>query len=705
MADKKNKKKRAPLSIRMNILFFAIFLLFSALVLQLGVVQILNGESYQDEIQRTNLDTTNVPVPRGKIYDTNGELIVDNEAMYSITYTPSNDVQAEERLEVAEKLAQYIDMGDEQTIDRITDRDRREYYLLHHEEEIEERLETVNTEEMENSEVYDATLELITDEEISDFTDDELEIIAIKKELDSAYALTPQVVKNEDVTAEEYAAVAENLDELPGINASTDWDRIYPNGDTLTSILGNVSSQEEGIPEEDLNAYLTMGYSRNDRVGTSGLEEQYEDFLRGRKEQIQYTTSQNGSIIGSETIVDGERGKDLVLTTDLEFQQEVDDILLDEFQSMKASSPYENRFATNAYAVVMNPKTGELLATSGVEYDTENDEYNNNAGFTALANAHEPGSSIKGATILAGYDSEVISPGETFNDAPMRLAGSEVKRSVQDMGTVNDLTALERSSNVYMFYVALRLGGDYRHPMPRNANLDINMGETLQTLQNYFNQFGLGSTTGVDFPYESTGLRGQVPDNPGNLLDFVIGQYDTYTTMQLAQYVSTIANDGYRVQPHFLKEARDPVASMDEFGPLYYSSNTTTMNRIEMTDDEISRVQDGFRLSYQGSQGTGNDYFDDKSYNPAGKTGTAESAEFVDGERFDLNNLTLVGYAPFDDPEIAFAVVVPHVGIGEGDQINLKVGERVLDSYFEVKEDHDEEAEDSDGDSDNEEEE
>ncbi|MGX8791949.1 peptidoglycan D,D-transpeptidase FtsI family protein [Oceanobacillus sp. M60] len=705
MADKKNKKKRAPLSIRMNILFFAIFLLFSALVLQLGVVQILNGESYQDEIQRTNLDTTNVPVPRGKIYDTNGELIVDNEAMYSITYTPSNDVQAEERLEVAEKLAQYIDMGDEQTIDRITDRDRREYYLLHHEEEIEERLETVNTEEMENSEVYDATLELITDEEISDFTDDELEIIAIKKELDSAYALTPQVVKNEDVTAEEYAAVAENLDELPGINASTDWDRVYPNGDTLTSILGNVSSQEEGIPEEDLNAYLTMGYSRNDRVGTSGLEEQYEDFLRGRKEQIQYTTSQNGSIIGSETIVDGERGKDLVLTTDLEFQQEVDDILLDEFQSMKASSPYENRFATNAYAVVMNPKTGELLATSGVEYDTENDEYNNNAGFTALANAHEPGSSIKGATILAGYDSEVISPGETFNDAPMRLAGSEVKRSVQDMGTVNDLTALERSSNVYMFYVALRLGGDYRHPMPRNANLDINMGETLQTLQNYFNQFGLGSTTGVDFPYESTGLRGQVPDNPGNLLDFVIGQYDTYTTMQLAQYVSTIANDGYRVQPHFLKEARDPVASMDELGPLYYSSNTTTMNRIEMTDDEISRVQDGFRLSYQGSQGTGNDYFDDKSYNPAGKTGTAESAEFVDGERFDLNNLTLVGYAPFDDPEIAFAVVVPHVGIGEGDQINLKVGERVLDSYFEVKEDHDEEAEDSDGDNDNEEEE
>ncbi|WP_311200280.1 penicillin-binding protein 2 [Oceanobacillus sojae] len=694
MVNKKNKKKRAPLLTRMNILFFAIFILFSALIFQLGVVQILNGDSYQEEIERTNLDTVDIPVPRGKIYDTNGELIVDNEAMYSITYTPSNGVQAEERLEVAKTLAQYIDMRDEQTMDQITERDKREYYLLLHDEEIEKRLEAIDTEEMDNGEVYDATLELITDEEIADFSEDELEIIAIKKELDNAYALTPQVVKNEDVTAEEYAAVAENLDQLPGVNASTDWDRVYPNEETLTSILGNISSQEEGIPAEDLDAYLTTGYSRNDRVGRSGLEEEYEDFLRGRKEQIQYTTSQNGSIIGSETIVEGERGKDLVLTTDLEFQQEVDDILLDEFQSMKAGNSYENRFATNAYAVVMNPKTGELLATSGVEYDTENDEYNNNAGLTTLTNAHEPGSSIKGATILAGYDSGVISPGETFNDAPMQLAGTEVKRSVQDMGTVNDLTALERSSNVYMFYVTLRLGGDYRHPMPQNANLDINMGETLQTLQNYFNQFGLGSTTGVDYPQESTGLRGQVPDNPGNLLDFAIGQYDTYTTLQLAQYVSTIANDGYRVQPHFLKEAREPVDSMDELGPLYYSSSTTTMNRIDMTNDEINRVQEGFRLSYQGSQGTGNDYFQNKSYDPAGKTGTAESFEFVDGERFDLNNLTLVGYAPFDDPEVAFAVVVPHVGIGEGDQINLKAGERILDSYFEIKEEHDEEAED-----------
>lgn len=694
MVEKKKKKKRSQLPFRMNILFFAIFLLFSALILQLGIVQILNGESFQEEIERTNLDTTSIPVPRGKIYDTNGKLIVDNEAVYSITYTPPKDAQAEDKLELAEKLAELIDMDDDKHINRITDRDKREYYYLLEQEEIEKRLEAAvdNISEMDNAEAYQEMLDLITDEEIADLTDEELEIIAIKKELDKAYALTPQVVKNEGVTAKEYASVAEHLSELPGINATTDWNRVYPNGDTLTSLLGSISSQEQGIPAEDLSAYLTKGYSRNDRVGRSGLEEQYEDFLRGRKEQIQYITRQNGSIVGSDTIVEGQRGKDLVLGIDMDYQEEVDKILYEEVSKIKQRHPYANQYVTNAFAVVMNPKTGELLAVSGLNYDKESGKYSD-AAFMALANAYEPGSSIKGATVLAGYDSGVITPGQYFNDAPMQLASTPLKKSVYPMGSVNDLDALQRSSNVYMFYIALRLGGDFRYPMPHNATLDINTAQTLQTMQNYFNQFGLGAPTGIDFPYENTGVKGAVPDNPGNLMDFAIGQYETYTTLQLAQYVSTIANDGYRVQPHFLKQAHDPVASLDEIGPVYYTKNATVMNRIDMTDDQISRVQEGFRLAYQGSRGTASSVFSKKSYNPAGKTGTAETAEYQDGQKLaDLNNLTLVGYAPYDDPEVAFAVVVPSIGIGKGEGVNLKIGERLLDTYFDLKEEYDEEA-------------
>ncbi|MCT1575896.1 penicillin-binding protein 2 [Oceanobacillus kimchii] len=688
--SKDNKKKRAQLPFRINILFFAIFLLFSVLILQLGVVQILNGEAHQEEIERTNIDTTSVPVPRGKILDTNGNVIVDNKAMYSITYTPPKGVQAKDRLELAQKLAEYIDMSQEDRLKRITDRDKREYYYLLNQKDVDERLEDLDTSEMDNADVYNHTLDLITEEEISDFSDDDMEIIAIKKELDKAYSLTPQVIKNEDVTAEEYATVAENLDKLPGINATTDWDRVYPYEDTLTSLLGSITSQQQGIPAEDVQAYLSKGYSRNDRVGKSGLEQQYEDFLRGRKEQIQYETRKDGTIVGTETVVEGQRGKDLVLTIDMEFQEKVDEIVLEEFKDAKEKYPGPNQYLTNAFAVVMNPKTGELLAMSGVNYDKEKGEYND-AAFMALASAYEPGSSVKGASVLAGYESGVISPGQVFFDNPIRIASTPVKKSVSNLGHVNDYQALEKSSNVYMFYIALRMMGENRHPYPDNSSLNASWSEynnALNDLQNYFNQFGLGASTGIDFPYESTGVRSNSAPNPGNVLDFTIGQYDTYTTLQLAQYVSTIANDGYRVQPHFLKQVHDPIASFDELGPVYYTKNTQVMNRIDMSQSEIERVQEGFRRVY--STGTARNYFNSADYTAAGKTGTAETSIYEDGKKLaDTNSLSLVGYAPFDEPEVAFAVIVPHTGEGNG--INNKIGRRILDAYFEVKEEQDEE--------------
>ena len=127
---KEKKKKRAQLPFRTNIIFFIIFLLFSALIFQLGVVQILNGEEFQEEIDRTIQDITKIPVPRGKIYDTNGNLVVDNKALYSITYTPPKGVQAQDRLEVAEKLAEFISMDSKEYLDKITDRDIREYVYL-----------------------------------------------------------------------------------------------------------------------------------------------------------------------------------------------------------------------------------------------------------------------------------------------------------------------------------------------------------------------------------------------------------------------------------------------------------------------------------------------------------------------------------------------------------------------------------------------
>lgn len=682
MKRAKVRKKKAQIPFRLNLLFFIVFLLFSILIIQLGVVQILNGETYQEEIDQTILDTTKIPVPRGKILDRYNNIVVDNKPLYSITYTPPKGVQPEDVLELAEDLSDYISMADENgDLPKLTLRNKREYWYLKNEKEANSRLSEEERESMDNGEQYNEVLKRITEDDISDLTDEDLEIIAIKKELDKAYSLVPQVIKNENITTEEYARVAEHLDLLPGINATIDWDRDYPFGNTLGSFLGRITSQEEGILAEKEQQFLTKGYSRNDRVGRSGLEEQYEDLLRGRKEQIQYTTNNNGQVIDSKTIVEGERGKDLVLTIDMEFQEKVDEIVRKELETTIKKFPYQNRHLDDALAVVMNPKTGELLAVSGQHYNRDNNEFENVA-FKTIYDAHRPGSVVKGATVLAGLQSGVISPNETIVDKPIKIASTPRKGSWRTLGPVNDINALKMSSNVYMYFIAMRMGGEFNYQYDKNITFNI---EGLQNIRNYFHQFGLGVETGLDFPFEETGYVGEDPD-PGNLQDYAIGQYDTFTTMQLAQYVSTIANDGYRVRPHFLKEIREPTLGENEMGSIYRSVNTEVLNRVEMDLSYIQRVQEGFRKVFQESGGTGYSHWSNKDYNPAGKTGTAENEIYIDGKKYDLENLALIGYAPYNDPEIAFAVMVPNLGKVRGQHsVNHAIGTKILDAYFDLK--------------------
>ncbi|RKQ37799.1 peptidoglycan D,D-transpeptidase FtsI family protein [Oceanobacillus halophilus] len=691
MTEKSRKKKKSQLPFRINVLFFVVFLLFSILILQLGVVQILNGSNFQKEIERTRLDTSSIPVPRGKIYDSNNIVIVDNEPVYSITYTPEKGVQAKERLDIAKKLSRFISMvpveesNPETYYDsELSERNLKEYWYLENKDEADSRLPDDEREKLSNVEAYNKTLDLITTEEINSLTLQEKEIIAIKKELDKAYSLTPQIVKNKGVTAEEYAKVSEHLNELPGINATTDWNRGYPYRDTLRSLLGSITTQEEGIPAENEEYYLTRGYSRNDRVGTSGLEDYYEEVLRGRKEQKQYTTTKDGVVIGSDTVVEGYHGKDLVLTIDIKFQEAVDNIVQEELLTAINKHPYANRFLTDALVVVVNPKTGEILAVSGQRYLRDKNEFSNEA-FRTLYDAHRPGSAIKGATVLAGYDSGVIKPGQSFYDRPIKIAGTPEKSSYSNLGLVNDYDALKLSSNVYMFYIALRMGGEYRYPFPNGSTVSINH-LAFQTFRKYFSQFGLGIETGIDYPYEATGFVGTEP-KAGNLMDFAIGQYDTYTTMQLVQYISTIANGGYRVKPYFVKEIRNHNVTEDKPGSISRTVNTSVLNKIDM--NHIERVQEGFRRVFQESRGTASKYFADKKYKPAGKTGTAQSDYFNpnDGSLHKTENRTLVGYAPFNDPEVAFAIVVPNMGanIKKQHPINNLIGERILDTYFEMK--------------------
>lgn len=668
-------------------LFFVIFLLFSVLILRLGIVQIVYGDNYSRELERTEDVTVNNPVPRGKILDRTLKTVVDNNPVDAITYTRYQGTTTEEMLDTAEKLATFI----EKKTDKITERDKKDFWILKNPDEAEalitdEDMEKVKNEEIEESDLYKLQLERITEEQLESFSEEELQVLAIYRELASAKALTPYIIKNEDVTPEEVAIVSENLESLPGVDVTTDWNRKYLFDKTLQSVIGKVSSSNEGLPLERLDYYLSRDYNRDDRVGKSYFEYQYEDLLQGQKAKVKNVTDKSGKVIEAIQITKGKRGNDLVLTIDMELQLAVEAIIEEELKAKKASG--STSLLDRAFVVLMDPHTGEILTMAGKQYDRDE---NGKVVFNdfALGNfttSYNMGSAVKGATVLAGLQSGAITPSTGFMDTKMYIKGTPAKGSYKNLGYMNIENALKRSSNVFMFRTAIEMGGGVYRP---NESLSINPA-AYDTMRYYFSQMGLGVRTGIDLPNEMVGFKG-TEQNPGKLMDLSIGQYDTYTPLQLAQYVSTIANGGKRLQPHLLKEVREPSDDPEKIGGIIKEVSPAVLNTLDMKQSWIKLVQSGFRKVMQEQGGTAYSKFAGASYSPAGKTGTAQA--FYDGPQKDKFsktvetwNITLAAYAPSDNPEVAMSVVVPWAyQSSSGHSMNLDIGRKVLDKYFELK--------------------
>ena len=687
-------KRHMTLPFRMNILFLIIFILFASLIFRLGYLMIVRGDYYVGEVESKEEIQVNTSVPRGRIYDRYGRVLVDNQPENAITYTRLPKIKNDEILIIAEQLATLIDMP----INRVTYRDQRDFWILKNseaamekvkKEEMDEfRLSKENMTEKEVDIEYNRRiLERITEEELAQLSPQDLEVLAIYREMTSGYLLSPQIIKSENVTDKEFAMVSERLSELHGVNTTTDWKRVRH---VPLSILGRTTTPSKGIPKNTLDYYLARDYSRNDRVGESFFEAQYEDILQGEKSVIKTVTNKTGNIVETFMSYKGEPGKDLVTTLDIELQQEAERVVEDALWKMKSSGG--GSLLDRAFYIMMNPNTGEILSMVGkkVEYDEAGKMYLADYSYGTFTTAYEMGSTVKGATVLTGYREGALSIGTRQIDEPIVLGRGLVKKSIFNHGGrmwMDDLMALEQSSNVYMFKTALSIGGLTYYPYMATASLLKD--DTLQRLRNGYAQLGLGVPTGIDLPGETTGVMNK-PDSPGKVLDITIGQFDTYTPLQLAQYVSTIANNGYRIQPRFLKQIRKPSEDGKTLGPLISEVEPKILNQIDNTQAETNRVKEGFHRVYTGARGTARYYFADAPYTAAGKTGTAEVVYYgpqKDRWRTNTINLVHVGFAPFDKPEVAYAVVIPwaSTNLNPSTYYNNTIAREVLDKYFELQ--------------------
>ena len=496
--------------------------------------------------------------------------------------------------------------------------------------------------------------------------------------MNRGYSYAEKIIKNKDVTEEEYARISENIDSLHGVNTKLDWERIYLYGDVFKSILGTVSSDSQGIPEELASIYLEKGYSLDDRVGTSYLEYQYEDYLKGTKPVYRITNDNNYELISQ-----GKRGNDIVLTIDIDLQKYLEETLKEEV--LNATKEANTKYYNRSFAIVANPNTGEILAMAGKQVITNKNGKKEVIDYTPgiVTLPVTPGSVVKGASMMVGYKYGAIGIGTIQKDECIKIQATPEKCSWRTMGNIDDLYALRYSSNVYQYKIAIKVGkGNYTY----NGPLKIDTS-AFGKYRSMYASFGLGVKTGIDLPVESLGYMG-TSKLPGHLLDFSIGQYDTYTPIQLSQYINTIANGGTRLKPYLLKEVYSPSVNPEEvLGELIYATEKEELGKVDIDKKYMDRVRLGFNQVVTSGLGYG---FMGKYNNSSGKTGTSQSFLDTDGNGVvdtETISTSFVGYSPSNKPEMSIVVVSPDISIPNAkyqSQVTKRISSRIVNKYFDL---------------------
>ena len=669
---KRNNSYDNVINRRYVFLFWLIIGSFFLLTISFFKVMIIDNEKYNKLLDELTYDVVlGSSPPRGRILDRNHNVIVDNKAVNTIVYKRRKGTSYKDMIKLAYKVYSHLDLD----YSKVSNRAIREFYLYNSKTNLDELIskeewEFYDMKKLSSLELEEFKLERISEEDILNLSEEDLKVAYLFYLMRDGYSYTEKIIKS-NVSDYEFAYISENNSELDGFDTKIDWIRVYPYGDTMKSILGSVSSSSQGVPVEEKDYYLKQGYSLNDRVGLSYLEKQYEEYFKGEKSQYQVINSNELKLIK-----EGHRGNDIVLSIDINLQVEVEKIIVE--QMMRAKKELNTEYYAHSSVIIQDPYTGEVLVMASKRIVNGNVVDNANS---MLVSPVTPGSVVKGASMLVGYNEGVIEIGEKMYDECVKIAGAPKKcSSVLNLGVIDDIVALAKSSNVYQFKTAIRVNGqEYFNGIKLNFRQ-----ESFDKYRKMYRSFGLGVSTGIDLPVESDGYTAK-DRSAGNLLDYVMGQYETYTPLQLSQYINTIANGGSRYKMHLLKE----VVSDD--GEPIYNYDPVILNIVDTDDIYMKRIQEGFYAVMHMSGGYGRGYVEDR-LDAAGKTGTSQS--FLDTDNngiIDTETITsnFVGYMPYSNPKISLTVVSPNSSHPNSNSnfaslVTLRITKAVSNKYAEM---------------------
>ena len=628
---------------RLAIIFICLVFCFIILVIRLVNLQITDFNTYYQRALNNSLSVTEIEHARGNILDKDLNILVTNRQITNLVYQ-KNEKETKASREEKTKLLISLFNPD---ISKMSFRQKQDALLYYYPDVVDDQFKVSN--KLSLDELYNLKLKYIDLKLIeSKLTFEQLQFYSIYSKM----LYYNNLVVIEDLSPQQVALFLEHKDQLSGIKIDFSWQRFNNYNVGLSSVFGAITNEVSGIPRENALYLLASGYRLNSRLGRSGLESFYEYYLKGNN-SIALLNQKNNHQGAKNIIYNGRLGDDLVVSLDNTLQQ-ISYSAAQKFLLEKAYQP-TNKYFNQIYIVATNPNNGDVLANVGLMIDKDKNIIS--VSDRTYTTQYSVGSSIKGAVVYMALDRGLFKAGETIVDEPIKIKGTELKKSYVNLGIIDEQRALANSSNVYMFYTAIRLGeGKYEYNKPLNLK-----PEAFNYMRANFARFGLGVSTGLDVDYEATGYKSNKKD-PGFLLDFAIGQFESYTPMQLAQYVSTVANGKYRYQLRF---------GLATYG---INNNYTSQNPVKILNSidnpkAIERVQSGFRLCVTDGYCKRLNNLD---YEVAAKTGSAEDFYYDEElkERIDVVTNTLVAYAPYKTPQVAFSCVVPYYANGENTQSN-----------------------------------
>lgn len=645
-------------------------------------LQIVEGNAYYEESRNTVASTQRVKAARGNILDRYGRVLVSNTSCNNLVFNVDDLFDQDDPNAVLLQMVHAVwTCGDTYTDELpVTMSPPFEYTEMNATQstQLKGYLKYVGL----NEDASAVELMSILREKFeidNNYSAGDMRIIAglrysIKtRYIDGLYL--PDYTFVEAASMELISLLMENG--VSGFDVTVDYQRQY-NTNLAAHLLGYTGLMDA----KDYEVYGPLGYSMDATVGKEGAEYAFEKYLHGTDGEAIVTKNAGGTVTGTIYTEEPEPGNNVYLTIDLDLQSAAETALANGIENMQASQAQNGNtgsdVASGGAVVAVDVKTGEPLALASYptfdlstmfeNYEALSTDETKPLWNRALFGLYSPGSTFKPCTAIAGLTEGVINTGSTItcNGIFTKYEYADyapqcwIYSSGATHGADNVTEAIRDSCNIFFYTV-----GD-------SMNVD--------TLARYAAAFGLGESTGIELPEDTGQMATQKLKQEkyneewylGDSLQAAIGQsISQFTPLQLAEYCATIANGGTRRSASILKSVRSY-----DYTEQVYEAEHEVLSTVETSDYNWAAVQRGMYLVANDPSGSAYQTFGTYQIPVAAKTGTAQLGEN------QVNNAIFICYAPYDDPQIAVAVVVEH---GVAGSAVASIARDVLDAYFTVK--------------------